>query len=170
MRERSAVVLPVPEAEHVLRRWRSAFTRDGREGMGAHVTLLFPFAEPEELPAEVERLRSHFAQAAPFRFALTEPRRFDGGVLYLAPEPAEPLRQLAEELHAVYPGRPPYGGAHTEIVPHCTFVGGQDPKVLDEAEATVRPQLPIEAVAIEAWLVEYVAEGWSVRARLPFGR
>jgi 2'-5' RNA ligase len=164
------VVVPVPEAEHMLRGWRSAYTRDGREGMSAHITLLYPFAEPGELPAEVEGLRSHFAQATPFRFALTEVRRFEGGVLYLAPEPAQPFRRLAEELHARYPERPPYGGAHTEIVPHCTVVDGQDAALMDEAEGAVRSHLPIEALAIEAWLVELVAEGWSLRARLPFGR
>jgi 2'-5' RNA ligase len=138
--------------------------------MGAHVTLLYPFAEPEELPGDLERLREHFAQARPFRFALTELRRFEGGVLYLAPEPADPFRHLAQELRALYPDRLAYSGAHDEVVPHCTVADGQDAAVLDEAEAAVGPHLPIEAAAIEAWLVELVAEGWSVRARLPFGR
>ena len=95
-------MIPVPEAEHVLHRWRSKYTPSGREGLGAHITLLFPFAEPEELPGELERMRAHFAQAAPFRFSLTEARRFEDGVLYLAPEPAEPFRRLAEDFHAVY--------------------------------------------------------------------
>ena len=138
--------------------------------MSAHVTLLYPFAEPADLPGELERLREHFAWASPFRFALTELRRFEGGVLYLAPEPAERFRHLARELQALYPDRPPYGGAHDEVVPHCTVADGQDAAVPDEAEAAVGRRLPIEAVAIEAWLVELVAEGWSVRARLPFGR
>jgi 2'-5' RNA ligase len=170
VREQSAVCVPVPEAEHVLRRWRSIYTRDGQDGMAAHITLLYPFAEPEELPELLDQLQPHFARQTPFRYALREPRRFDGAVLYLAPEPEEPFRRLAEGLHALYPERPPYAGAHAEVVPHCTVVDGQEPAVLVAAEAAVRPHLPIEAVAIEAWLVELVAEGWSVRARLPFGR
>jgi 2'-5' RNA ligase len=166
----SAICIPVPEAEHALRPWMSTYTVDGREGMWAHLTLLYPFAAPDELPAELDRLREHFSRAAPFGFALTELRRFDGGVLYLAPEPGEPFRRLAVELQALYPDRPLYGDPQLEFVPHCTVVDVQESPVLDAAEAAVRPHLPIEAIALEAWLVELVAEGWSVRSRLPFAR
>ena len=138
--------------------------------MWAHLTLLYPFAAPEELPAEVDGLGAHFARAAPFPFALTEFRRIEGGVLYLAPEPAEPFRRLGADLQRLYPDRPIYGDPDIEIVPHCTVVDAQDTAVLAAAEAALRPQLPIEALAIEAWLVELVDEAWSVRARLPFGR
>jgi 2'-5' RNA ligase len=168
-RERTAVCVPVPEADHALRQWRSTYTVDGREGLGAHITLLYPFAESEEAAAELDRLRTHFAQQSPFDFALIEPRRFEGGVLYLAPEPAEPFLKLAKTVQALYPDRPPYGGAYADLTPHCTVADAED-EVLAVAEAAVRRHLPIEAVAIEAWLVEYVREGWSVRARLPFER
>jgi 2'-5' RNA ligase len=166
--EKTAVSIPIPEAEHVLRQWRSRYTFDGREGMWAHITLLYPFVAPGEVDGEIDRLRAHFAQVAPFPFALTEPRQFAGGVLYLASDPEAPFRKLAADLHARYPDRPPYGGVHAEVVPHCTIAHVEEPAVLDAAEAAVRPHLPIRAVAIEAWLLELVAEGWSVRARLPF--
>ena len=168
-RELTALCVPVPEAEHLLRGWRSKYTEDGRKGMWAHVTLLYPFAEPEEVPGELERLRDLFAPAAPFSFALVEPRRFEGGVLYLAPEPAGPFAELARRVQALYPDRPLYGRPELELVPHCTVAVSGERNVLEAAEAALRPHLPLEALALEAWLVELVADGWSVRARLPFG-
>jgi 2'-5' RNA ligase len=168
-RDRTAVVVPVPEAEHALRPWRSTYTRDGRDGMWAHVTLLHPFLEPGEVAAELPALREHFAAERPFGFVLSDVRRFPGGVVYLAPEPDEPFRALIAGLAARYPDRPPYGGAFTDVVPHCTVVHVDEPAVLGSAEAAIRRHLPLRALALEAWLVELVVEGWSVRERLPFG-
>jgi 2'-5' RNA ligase len=166
-RERTALVLPVPEAEHLLRPWRSRHTGDGRLGMWTHVTLLYPFLDPREVPSRLESLRAQLAGHEPFPFRLTELRRFDGGVLYLAPEPEERFRALLADVQAPYPDRPVYGGVHEDVVPHCTVVQTEDAAVLDEAEAALRPRLPLEALATEAWLAELVDEGWSVRARLP---
>ena len=167
-RRRTAVVVPVPEAEHALRRWRSTYTNDGRDGMWAHVTVLHPFLEPAEIESQLPVLREQFGAVAPFRFELVEPRRVDGGVLYLAPEPEDRFRALTSGLSERYPDRPPYEGAHADSVPHCTVVDADESAVLDAAEAAVRRRLPLDALALEAWLVELVAEGWSVRERLPF--
>jgi 2'-5' RNA ligase len=169
-RERTALVLPVLEAEDALRRWREAHTADGRAGMWAHVTLLHPFLEPFEVAAELEPLRVHFAAVQPFAFSLVDVRRFAEGVVWLAPEPQATFRELAGALHARYPDRPPYGGVHDDVVPHCTVVDSDRREILDAAEADVRPRLPIGGVAREAWLVELVGERWSLRVRLPFGR
>ena len=68
-----------------------------------------------------------------------------------------------------HPERPPYEGAFADVVPHCTVVDVDEADVLDAAEVAVRRHQPLEAFALEAWLVELVAEGWSVRTRLPFG-
>lgn len=160
-------MLPVPEAEHLLRPWRSRHTDDGRLGMWAHVTLLYPFLAPREVPSRLGSLRTQLAGHEPFAFRLTELRRFDGGVLYLAPEPEERFRALLADVQAPYPDRPVYGGVHADVVPHCTVVHTDDEAVLREAEAALRQHLPLHALATEAWLVEQLPEGWSVRARLP---
>jgi 2'-5' RNA ligase len=169
-RERTALVVPMLEADDVLRGWREAHTRDGRAGMWAHVTLLYPFLEPREVAVELESLHAHFGAVQPFSFSLTEVRRWPGGVLWLAPEPEASFRGLAEAVYARYPDRPPYGGAHADVVPHCTVADTDRSEVLDAAEADVRPRLPIAGTAREAWLVELVGGRWSVRARLPFAR
>jgi 2'-5' RNA ligase len=160
--------VPVPEAEHLLRPWRSRHTGDGRLGMWAHVTLLHPFLEPREVGAALGSLSTQLASHAPFEFRLTETRRFEGGVLYLALEPEERFRALLADVQAPYPDRPAYGGAHEDVVPHCTVVHTDDATVIGEAEAALRPHLPLEALATEAWLVELVSDVWSVRARFPF--
>jgi 2'-5' RNA ligase len=167
-RERTALVLPVPEAEHLLRPWRAVYTDDGRLGMWAHLTLLHPFLEPHEVAGEIGPLRAHLSRLDPFPFVLAEPRRFPGGLLYLAPEPEERFRELLADAHAPYPDRPPYGGIHDDVVPHCTVAASDEEAVLDAAETALRPHLPLAALASEAWLVELKREGWSVRARLPF--
>ena len=165
----TALVVPVPEAEHALRPWRAASGVEGRHELSAHVTILHPFLEPAEIEGELERLRAHFAAVARFSFALRETRRYPGGVLYLAPEPVQAFATLLRDLHALYPDRPPYGCAYPDVVPHCTVAHVDDDALLDAADAAVRRHLPLHALALEAWLLELVAEGWSVRARLPFG-
>jgi 2'-5' RNA ligase len=169
-RERTALVVPLLEAEAALRRWRETHTADGRAGMWAHVTLLYPFLAPSEVAAELEPLRTHFDAVQPFGFSLGDVRRFAEGVVWLAPEPEATFRELAGAVHARYPDRLPYGGVHDDVVPHCTVVDTDRREILDAAEADVRPRLPIGGVAREAWLVELVGERWSVRARLPFAR
>ena len=166
----TALVLPMLEAEDAVRAWREAHTADGRAGMWAHVTLLYPFLEPREVAGELESLQAHFAAVQPFPFSLTELRRWPDGVLWLAPEPEATFLALTEAVHARYPDRPPYGGAHAEVVPHCTVVDADRSEILDAAEAAVSPRLPISGIVREAWLVELVGERWSLRARLPFAR
>lgn len=160
--------MPVPEAEHLLRPWRAAHTADGRLGMWAHVTLLYPFLAPREVKAELGLLRAQLAGHELFSFALTGPRRFPEGVLYLAPEPEEPFRALLADVQAPYPDRPAYGGVHDDVIPHCTVASSGDGAVLAAAEEALRPHLPLDALASEAWLVELTPAGWAVRARLPF--
>ena len=167
-RERTALVVPVPEAEHALRAWRATYTEDGRAGMWSHVTLLYPFLEPQEIEANLEPLRAHLRGVEPFAFLLGDVRRFPPRVLYLAPAPDERFRALASSVWALYPDRLPYDGAFEDVVPHCTVVDVEEPGVQEAAEAAVRRHLPLGALALEAWLVELVEEGWSVRARLPF--
>lgn len=167
-REQTALVVPVPEAEHLLRPWRSRHTADGRLGMWAHLTLLHPFLAPREVAGELGPLRAQLAGWAPFSFALVEPRRFPGGLLYLAPEPEERFRELLADVQAPFPDRPLYGGEHEDVVPHCTVAHSDDGGLLDEIEEALRPHLPLAALASEAWLVELGPDGWAVRARLPF--
>ena len=45
----------------------------------------------------------------------------------MEPEPREPFVELTQAVWRRWPGHPPYGGAHREIVPHLTLaVGAED--------------------------------------------
>jgi 2'-5' RNA ligase len=88
---RTAVVVEVPAAERLVDEWAdvSGVARD--PGVPAHVTVLYPFVHPAELPDAVERMRRLCSEMAPFVATLTHVGVFPGAV-WLAPEPAESFR------------------------------------------------------------------------------
>ena len=97
----TAVVVRVPEAEPVISAHRQEHTPDGAEGMPAHVTVLYPFADSALLVAGMVReVRETLAELPSFRFAINRLARFTEppSVLYGAPEPAAPFVRLTERL------------------------------------------------------------------------
>lgn len=162
----SALVVCAPEAEAAVNRFRTAYDPSAAAGVPAHITLLYPFKPPDELTESViVGLRQCFGFQAPFRYSLACTRRFPG-VLYLAPDPAEPFRQLTEAIVARHPETPPYGGRHTGIVPHLTVAHIEDEQRLDavaeEFSATAQSRLPILAEATEATLLVSRSGQWRV--------
>ena len=168
---RSAVIIPVGEAA-VVDEWRerSCAAKPSR-GVPAHITLLFPFVAAPRIDDElVASLGALFAASERFEFELRELRRFPAA-LYLSPAPATPFLRLTEAIVARFPGHPPYAGAFDSIEPPLTVAQGDD-TVLNDAEATVRPLLPIRSEAPEAVLLEEVEPNWGrwrVHTRIPFG-
>jgi 2'-5' RNA ligase len=171
---RTALVIAVPEAGHVVEAWRERTCNDKPSiGIPAHVTLLFPFVAPPDLEGELPRLRRLFSEYRPFRFTLAEMRRFPN-VVYLAPSPVTPFAELIAAVLAAYPDHPPYGGAvpRHSIVPHVTVASG-GATVLAEAEAEVLTCLPIASHARDVAVLEEVEPDWGrwrTRARLPLGK
>ena len=169
---RSAVVVAVPEAAAAVDGWRERSCTDKpSSGVPAHITVLFPFVPAAELDGDVVSSLADVVAGMPaFAFDLRGAARFPG-VLYLAPEPAEPFALLTEAIVRRFPEHPPYEGAFLEVVPHLTVAQGE-PAVLDAAERDVSAQLPIAARVDEVTLLEEVEGGgrWVVRARLPLSR
>ena len=171
MAEESALLVPVPEAEPLVRPWRERLDRSAAMGVPAHVTILYPFVPPGEVDDRLlVDLRSLFGEVSPFEYALTDLRWFGEDVLWLAPAPDAGFRRLIDAIVARYPRYPPYGRPEQEVVPHLTIGdwGGRD--ALQAAEAALRPRLPIPASAREVWLVEATeTERWRVRERFALG-
>ncbi len=168
---RSAVIVAVEEAAAAVDEWRERTCTDKPStGVPAHITLVFPFVPAAEIDdGVIASLGAVFDAAERFRFELREPRRFPS-ILYVAPDPALPFVRLTEALVVRFPEHLPYAGAVDAIVPHLTVAQGSG-AVLDEAEAGVRPHLPIRAEAREALLLEEVEPSrrrWRIRAHLPF--
>ena len=141
--------------------------------MPAHITLLYPFKPPNEFGATVlADLRQCFAGFAAFHFSLATIRRFPG-VLYLAPEPEAPFRRLTLAIWDRYPGTPPYGGKHADVVPHLSVAQLADEQRLGQVDrdfrCKARGEMPIAATATEVALMDTRPGRWQVRATLRLG-
>ncbi|MGH9284824.1 MAG: anthranilate synthase component I [Acidimicrobiales bacterium] len=168
-RRETALVVPVPEAEALVGRWRDRLDRSASHGVPAHITLVYPFVEPSAINDALQRdLRTLFAAVEPFSYSLAEIRWFGRQVVFIAPEPPGPFSSIAEALADRY-GTPPYGGAYADIVPHLTVGQGADLGRLEEAADAVAADLPLAATATEAWLIEGDPAGWATRARFRLG-
>jgi hypothetical protein len=150
----SALLLPVPAAEPAVSRHRARLDEAARDGVPAHITVLYPFLPPagigEPLLAELGRL---FAGFAAFEFTLDRVGWFSEEVVWLGPRDPAPFSALTSAAFTAFPSCPPYGGQHAEVIPHLTVghVGGQE--ALRAAAESVRPYLPIEATAAEVILM-----------------
>jgi 2'-5' RNA ligase len=169
----TALILPVADAEPAVARWRLTHDPSAAQGIPAHITLLYPFRAPDELDDRIDvDLARLFAAAAPIRLTLAGICGFRN-VLYLAPEPPEPLDHLIRSLMARYPDLLPYGGAVGDPVPHLTVAQIEDPAALDGvmrrfAEAAAG-HLPLETTVAEVHLIESGGGPWRTRRRFPLG-
>jgi 2'-5' RNA ligase len=166
---RSALVLLVPQAEPIVGALRRAHDPVASLGIGAHVTLLFPFVPAERLDDDVlARLARELAGWAPLRLRFDRVARFPD-VAYLALADAEMCAALIHALAAAWPECPPYEGRFTAIIPHLTIAHG-DEGVLAAAEREVAPHLPLTArIERASVLVEDARGWWEERAHLPLG-
>ena len=167
--EMTTLVLPIPEADDAVQHWRRNHDWSARAGVPAHITLLGPFLPPETIgPQTAMRLRSLFASWQPVRFSLATVERLSG-VVYLAPEPAAPFRQLTEMLEREWPEAPHFGAAFGRPLHHLTVARNES--VYDEVKEELGGRLPIDAVTRESLLFEK-RTGVDVRliGRFPIGR
>ena len=89
--------------------------------------------------------------------------RFSSELVYLAPNPAEPFKQLTKVLAAAFPDWPPYGGAFDDVVPHLSI--GEE---LSEPEfAALQERLPIAATADEVTLTWWSDDTITTLASFP---
>ncbi len=171
--EQTALVVEVPAAEAAVAHWRRRHDRAARAGVPAHVTVCFPFLPPQALDDDVEDALTALAAATPASTLAFS--RVDGSgdaVMWLAPEPAEPLRALTRAVCAAF-GLLPYGGAHGGIddaVPHLTGRRGRT----RPGRGPRRPgaALPVTQHVRELTLLQgtFAPDGWRVRRRFPLGQ
>ncbi|MCE9649746.1 MAG: 2'-5' RNA ligase family protein [Parvibaculum sp.] len=172
----TALVLEIPQAEHVVSRWRKLHDPSAADGMPAHVTLVHPFRAHEEIDAEAEASLAHlFGQAAPFDLHFHETRRFPAtSVLWLAPQNPAPVVALVRALGIAFPEHLPYAGAHPDTVPHLTVAHLKTPGAnLDLIERDfmkeARPHLPLHARVEAASLFHNGGTGWRVAKQFKLG-
>lgn len=166
----SSLFITVPEAEAVVRRWRTEYDRTAPVGFPAHITLLYPFLPPELITESVTRdLVELFACMPPFEFKLNGVCGFRG-LIWLAPEPAEPFARLTRELCAAYPQLRPYGDETRTVPPHLTVARSQDIGFLRDVTQELTNALPVTASAREIWLLAESQPAWRVHSRYQLGQ
>ena len=154
---RTALIVAIPEAEPAVGALRLEHDWSAPLGVPAHITILFPFADGAEV--DEEAIAEVIADFPAFTFELDRVGRFEGGPVWLHPEPSEPFAALTAAVWRRFPDHPPYGGAHDAPVPHLTV--SYVPIELDV-------ELPIRATVREVTLIEEAEDGrWSARRVFP---
>ncbi len=162
------LLIPVPESETIVGKWRKKYDPSEIHGIPAHITLLFPFKNPQDINSVViHQLKNLFIKVKKFSFTLSKINTFPG-VIFLEPEPKDPFISLTEEIARLFPENPPYEGKFDTINPHLT-IGHKFNKQVDinkvqeKIAHNIQQKLPIKAVAEEVCLMEKVDEDWLLR-------
>lgn len=166
---RATLVLPVPEAEPLVGRWRQKYDPPAPFGIPAHITLLFPFRPVRWLGTDgVTGLAAFFRSAPSIQFSLTHVGRFPR-IVYLAPKPPDPFVDLTKRLSARF-DLLPYGRADAGNTPHLTVARHDDQHFLDQVSDALAPALPLACIARDVWLMERDDAGyWHLSESFPFG-
>lgn len=170
-RTESALVALIPEAESLVANFRNRFDPSAALGVPAHVTIIYPFKPPSQLtPAVIAMLFGLFSSVDSFEVSFTRTARFPS-VLYLAPEPDTPFRNLTDLLGRQFPEAPPYGGKHADVIPHLTVADVSDvaqlARIEVEFEPEARERLPIRSTVSEIALMDNESGRWEIRHRFP---
>ena len=174
----TALLLPVPAAEPAVGRHRARLDEAARDGVPAHITVLYPFLPPAEISERLlARLRDLFAGFGAFEFTLDRVGWFGDEVVWLGPGEPERFSALTALAFAAFPSCPPYGGGYDEVIPHLTVGDRGGLTAMRAAAAAILPHLPIEATATEVTLMAGPPPGypggppgkWRRLAAFPLG-
>ena len=146
-----------------------------RLGVPPHVTILSPFIAADRLDRHTSAVIGEIvARASAFDVELAHVRRWppseDGpGVVWLAPEPAEPFVALTRAIWAAYPEWPPYGREDADLEAHLT-IAIDNPSRFDAVEAEAARFLSFRRrVNGVALIVEGPDGRWRTRRRFALG-
>jgi len=160
----SILLIALPELDRHVLPWGLATAPDG---ITTHVTVLTPFLPEAEVSEDVlAELRGIFARIAAHDLTFAKIGRFPT-VLYLVPEPVQPVRDMISALYARWPQCPPYGGAFDDPEPHLSVVRDATEAGYAEAARILETRLPLRARAAAVDLLIYDGGRWNVRERFP---
>ena len=167
----AALVILVPEAEDLVRPFREAYDPSAAKGMPAHITINYPVLPGASPSSDLEdRLRALFSRFASFSFRLEGPASFPD-VLYLAPHPDGPFKELASHVWDAFPNSPPYAGEYSGTTPHLTVAQEDESHLLEYISADFQRRaegmLPISSRARKVWLMDNRGGRWRKRTSFP---
>lgn len=160
MPRRTALIAVVPEAEPHVGELRLQYDSSAARGVPAHITILFPFVDAEEV--DHAALAELFGRFRAFDFVLDRVARFESGdAVWLHPEPTAPFVDLTAAVWQRWPDHPPYEGEFDEPIPHLT---------VSEQAIDVQVPLPIASRVTEVTLIEEAEDGrWTALRTFPLG-
>jgi 2'-5' RNA ligase len=162
-RFQSAVLIPVPEADSVVGRWRHEHDPVAAAGVPAHITLVVPWLPPDEIsPADLAELEDELSEVKVFEFDLSDVGWFGRRVLWVAPEPAAPFLELTNRLAERF-STPPWEDEFDEVIPHLTVAHASDGVELVPIAADVVSRLPVHCRAEEVWVMVGDGSRWEQR-------
>lgn len=163
---RTALIIEAPVSA-TLTALRQEFAADTRFDVPPHLTVLFPFVPAEILDDVVtENLARTFCGMRQFDFSLTRTGWFGEEVLWLAPESPAPFSELTAAVARMFPAYPPCGGLHDGSVPHATVGDSAGYEELQQAERTIREELPLSGTASAVTLLVERSRGrWREERR-----
>jgi len=149
------LIVVVHEAEPLVGALRLQHDSSAARGVPAHVTVLYPFAPPEEI--DETALTVLFDGFPAFDFELDRVERFEDGPIWLHPEPSAPFSDLTAAVHQRWPAYAPYEGEHDEVIPHLT---------VSEEPIDLAVPLPIvcRATEVALWEEDEATGRWAERA------
>lgn len=145
-----------------------------RAGFPAHVTVLYPFMHQNRMNGLVHsELSRLFARHPSFALTFAEFGRYPG-VLYLDPQPHDPVKALTADLTRRWPEHVPYRGIFGPgLDPHLTLANHEGPATQDAAydalQAELAPLLPLRCHVDAVELIVWDGERWQSQARYPLG-
>ncbi len=169
-RVQSALLIPVPQADAVVGRWRLEHDPVAAAGVPAHVTLVVPWLPPAEITEEdLRELEAELADVDPFDFSLTRVDWFGRRVLWVAPEPVQPFLKLIHRLADRF-NTPPWEDEFDEVIPHLTVAHASDGVELVPVAADVATRLPVRCRAEQVWVMVGGGGRWDLHHRIKLGR
>ena len=126
------------------------------------------------MESHLETLQFFFASYEPFELVLGRLEQWDdGGAVYAAPSPEEPLRGMMRALWRLFPQFPPYREQGIDPPPHAslTETGGEDrdatrSRVEQRLVGLLPARIPIDEVAL---MEEFERDRWRVRETFRLG-
>jgi len=166
----SAILIKVPEVEHLVRKYRKTLDPSEDWGVPAHVTLLYPFLSPVKIDHKVlEQLEFTIGSQSSFEIQFLRTEWFGDEVLWLSPEPALPFHELMRSLFSVFTELLPYGDANLEPTPHLTVAYRANLKVMRDAALQINSGLPINASvgSVSVMTGSQMSGSWTTLAEIP---
>jgi 2'-5' RNA ligase len=135
----SLLIVPPPEVQIFAAPLREKYAVESFCQGPAHITLFFPFVEPDRIPGALQLIKEICGAISPFVLTLDHYGRFQTAH-FLALADEEPLLSLHKALMNKFPDYPPYEGKYgPSLTPHLTLASQETEEL---ADAVILPPLP----------------------------